>query len=69
VELFTDVDGKINENVRYAGGIDYRLNNVHQLNAFFLHQREFNVSNPTWDYIWGIGYSVALDYLIGKKTE
>ncbi|MCC7301351.1 MAG: DUF2490 domain-containing protein [Bacteroidia bacterium] len=68
-ELFTNIRNRINENVRFSAGLGYKLNNMHEFGAFFMHQREFNVTNPYWDYIWGLNYSVALDYLIGKKTE
>lgn len=69
VELFTDVRARVNNNVRYAGGLNYKPNQMHEFSLFYMHQREFNVNDPYWDYIWGIGYSVALDYLVGNNPD
>ena len=68
-ELFTDVKARLNNKVRYAMGVNYRINKLHELGFYFMHQREFNVEDPYFDYIWGVNYSIAIDYLIGAGEQ
>ncbi len=68
-ELFTDIRARVNNNVRYALGLDYEINKLHELGLYFMHQREFNVNDPYFDYIWGINYTIAIDYLFGGTEQ
>jgi hypothetical protein len=67
-ELFTDIAERVNDNIRFTFGVDYELNKIHNLSFFWMHQREFNVRRPVYDYVFGIGYSINVDYLIGSEN-
>lgn len=47
------------DNVRWTVGAERGIGNNFSLDIFFIHQREFNVRAPVYDYIggFGIGYS------------
>lgn len=66
VELFTDLNEGISDNVRYTFGLDYEINKIHAVDVFFLHQREMNVTRPVYDYIWGLSYTLTLDRLFSS---
>lgn len=59
-EFFYHFAGKVFDNARNTVGVERKINNKLDLDLFFLHQREFNVDNPTYDYIWGIGLNYSL---------
>ncbi len=44
------------DNVRYCAGFDYQFNRAHEIELFYMLQKEYNVNNPQNDYIVGIGY-------------
>lgn len=46
--------------VRYALGIDYKINDKNALAAYYLIQRGFNVSAPQNLYIIGLAYTLSL---------
>lgn len=58
-ELFYGIPKEL-DNARYTLGAERSINKKVSLDIFFLHQREFNVRNPIYDYIWGftISYSI-----------
>jgi len=56
--------------VRYTAGIDLDLKNRNELSLFYRIQREFNVKNPEYSYIIGVGFSHNLKgRLIKNKTN
>jgi len=59
-ELFYHFGGKVFDNSRYTFGVERKITGNLDLDLFFLHQREMNVKNPTYDYIWGIGLNYSL---------
>ena len=47
-------------NMRYQAGVDYEINRVHKIGAYFLHQREMNVARePFYDYVIGLEYLIS----------
>jgi hypothetical protein len=46
--------------VRYAGGVDYKMNDKHSFSVYYLLQRGFNVSAPQNLYILGVAYTLSL---------
>lgn len=59
-ELFYHFAVQEFDNARYTFGMERKISNKLDLDLFFLHQREFNVNSPTYDYIWGIGLNYSL---------
>ncbi len=59
-ELFYHFAVQEFDNVRYTFGMERKLSGKLDLDLFFLHQRAFNVENPAYDYIWGIGLNYSL---------
>ncbi len=45
------------DRVRYYVGIDYEINKRSEAGIYYLLQREFNVVDPTYDYVFGITYT------------
>lgn len=46
---------------RFIGGMDYKINNMHTIGAYFLFQKEFNVNDRQTLYIIGLEYTISLD--------
>jgi hypothetical protein len=59
-ELFFSISGKEFDNVRYTAGMERNINKKISFDIFFIHQREFNVERPVYDYIWGTGINYSL---------
>ena len=59
-ELFYTLDKRVFDNVRYTFGVERNLGDKLKADLFFLHQREFNVKKPEYDYIWGFGLTYSL---------
>lgn len=61
-ELFYQLNnpgGNQLDNLRYAAGVDYEINNIHTVDLFYIINKEINVSNPLTEYIIGIGYTLS----------
>ena len=60
-ELFTQLnDGALlNDNVRYAAGVDYSFNEHSAFGIGYLVEREMNVKNPEHNYIVTLGYAYS----------
>lgn len=59
-ELFYSIGNNQWDNIRMAAGFERKLTSSWDLNLFYMHQREFGVKNPGWDYIAGLGFSYSL---------
>lgn len=59
-ELFYHFAVQEFDNARYTFGMERKISDKLDLDLFFMHQREFNVNRPTYDYIWGIGLTYSL---------
>ncbi len=46
--------------LRYAAGIDYKINSNNTFSIYYLIQNEFYIKNPEHNYILGLQYSVNL---------
>ncbi len=44
------------DQVRFIGGVEYRINRMHMIDLFYLFQREYGVRYPEADYVVGAGY-------------
>lgn len=69
-EVYFDINlGDFNK-VRYTTGLDFDLKNRMEVTVFYRLQREFNMENPTYSYIFGVGYSYRIrGRLIKKKND
>lgn len=60
-EIFVPLNKKINnlmiDNIRYAMGIDYKVNRMHSIDLFYMIDKELNQSNPLTNYIIGLSYN------------
>jgi hypothetical protein len=45
------------DQVRYSAGAEYEFNKSASVEFFYLLQREFNVNNPEYDFVIGVGYN------------
>lgn len=59
-EFFYKMFQKEFDNIRYTLGAERKITKKLLLNIFFIHQREFNVRNPVYDYIWGFAFGYVL---------
>ncbi len=62
VELFYQLsnrEGNEFDNVRYTGGIEYRFNKRHAVEAGYLIQHEFHVRNPASDFVSCLSYNFS----------
>lgn len=46
---------------RLIAGMDYKVNDMHTIGAYFLHQKEYNVNDPQTLYIIGLEYTISID--------
>jgi hypothetical protein len=46
--------------VRYAAGLEYKMNDRHSFSGYYIIQRGFNVSAPQNSYILGLAYTLSL---------
>ncbi len=53
-------EGNEFDKIRYALGVDYKINKKNNLNIFYMLQKQFNVNSPVQSYIIGIGYQYEL---------
>jgi|GEM_PF-2984441 len=65
-ELFTDLQSGYNDRIRFCLGLDVKLSELHTLDFYYLHQREFNVREPERHYFAGITYSLDLNTLFSN---
>ncbi len=60
-EMYVPLKGNISslmiDCMRYQAGVDYKFNQRHSLTAFYMIQKEINVTDPESDYVIGLGYS------------
>jgi len=69
-ELYLDMAKGSFDKVRYTVGFDLDLDKRNELAIFYRIQREFNVKNPLYAFIVGVGYAYKLKgRLIKKKTS
>ncbi|PCH98317.1 MAG: hypothetical protein COB85_01745 [Bacteroidetes bacterium] len=66
-EVYLDIKGKQFDKVRYTLGCDLELSKRHEAAFFYRIQRQFNVKNPTYSYIVGLGYAYKLKGRLIKK--
>lgn len=59
-EFFYHFAEKEFDNVRYTVGAERNISAKLQAGISFIHQREFNVSNAVYDYIWVVGLTYSL---------
>lgn len=63
-EIFTQLNHRsgnlLNDNVRYAAGVDYDINEHHAFGIGYMLDREMNVKNPRYSYIVTLGYKLTL---------
>jgi hypothetical protein len=63
VELFSPLNYPrtcILKGVRIASGVEYAVTKHHKIDAYYMIQKELNVSDPKTDFILGFGYSYKL---------
>jgi len=63
LELFTPLNYPREyafDNIRSSAGVEYALSKHHNFDLFYMIQKELNVSEPTTDFIIGIGYLYKL---------
>lgn len=46
--------------IRNIAGIEFKINDVHSLNLYYLFQSEFDISNKESIYIVGLGYNISI---------
>ncbi len=57
-QLNNDLGNEI-DNIRYAAGFDYELNNFHAVGLYYLINKEIHVVNPETDYVIGAEYKYS----------
>ena len=45
---------------RYQAGVNYKINNRHEIGVYYLYQNEFTIQKLTDIYILGIEYSIDI---------
>jgi len=68
-ELYYDFKQGELYKVRYTAGVELDLKKRRELDLFYRLQREFNMNNPTYAYVVGIGYSYRLKGKLFKKKS
>ena len=68
-EVYYDLSGNHFNKVRYTTGLDIDLKNRMGAKIFYRLQREFNIANPTYSYIVGVGYSYRLRGRLLKNNK
>jgi hypothetical protein len=71
-EVFHNIRKKYTDQVRFAGGFDYKVNVFHSWSIAYLHQRELGARNPERDFVINVQYTLNLNSVferIGNRNK